>query len=106
VTPRVPEEGKLRALTAAAPDLSGEGTDTPPGAGPEPPRVRRRRHARESSAERLAHPPHSMRVVEACSDAAERGAAFVRPHCTPHITEEHSAAAGAAPAQSTPCRIK
>ena len=47
-----------------------------------------------------------MRVVEACSDAAECGAAFVRPHYTPHITEEHSAATGTAPAQSTPYRIK
>ena len=60
---------------------------------------RRRRRGRESSAGRLAHPPHSMRVVEACSAAAARGAAFVRPHCRPHITEEHSAAACAASAQ-------
>ena len=55
---------------------------------------------RESSAGRLAHPPHSMRVVEACSAAAARGTAFVRPHCRPHITEVHSAAACAASAQS------
>ena len=41
-----------------------------------------------------------MRVVEACSAAAARGAAFVRPHCRPHITEVHSAAACAASAQS------
>ena len=34
-----------------------------------------------------------MRVVEACSAAAARGTAFVRPHCRPHITEVHSAAA-------------
>ena len=34
-----------------------------------------------------------MRVVEACSAAAARGAVFVRPHCRPHITEVHSAAA-------------
>ena len=60
---------------------------------------RRRRRGRESSAGRLAHPPHSMRVVEACSAAAARGAAFVRPHCRPHITEVHSAAACAASAQ-------
>ena len=49
---------------------------------------------------RPAHPPHSMRVVEACSAATARGAAFVRPHCRPRITKEHSAAACAAPAQS------
>ena len=61
---------------------------------------RRRRRGRESSAGRLAHPPHSMRVVEACSAAAARGAAFVRPHCRPHITEVHSAAACTASAQS------
>ena len=61
---------------------------------------RRRRRGRESSAGRLAHPPHSMRVVEACSAAAARGAVFVRPHCRPHITEVHSAAACAASAQS------
>ena len=61
---------------------------------------RRRRRGRESSAGRLAHPPHSMQVVEACSAAAARGAAFVRPHCRPHITEVHSAAVCAASAQS------
>ena len=41
-----------------------------------------------------------MRVVEACSAAAARGADFVSPHCRPRITEVHSAAACAAPAQS------
>ena len=63
---------------------------------------RRRGHRleRESSSGRLAHPPHSMRVVQACSAAAARAAAFVRPHCAPRITEVHSAAACAAPAQS------
>ena len=55
------------------------------------------RHGRESS---IAHLPHSMRVVEACSAAAARGTAFVRPHCGPRITKVHSAAACAAPAQS------
>ena len=64
---------------------------------------RRRKRGRESSAGRLAHPPHSMRVVEACSAAAARGAAFVRPHCRPHITEVHSAAAYAA---EPVCHIK
>ena len=63
-----------------------------------------RRHGRrlesESSAGRLDHPPHSMWVVEACSAAAARGTAFVRPHCRPRVTEVHSAAACAAPAQS------
>ena len=41
-----------------------------------------------------------MRVVEACSAAAARGADFVRPHCRPHITEVHSAAACAVSTQS------
>ena len=41
-----------------------------------------------------------MRVVEACSAAAARRAAFVRPHCRPHITEVHNAAACTASAQS------
>ena len=59
-----------------------------------------RRRGRGSSTGRLAHPPHSMRVVEACSAAAARGAAFVRPHCRPHITKVHIAAACAAFAQS------
>ena len=59
-----------------------------------------RRRGRGSSTGRLAHPPHSMRVVEACSAAAARGAAFVRPHCRLHTTEVHSAAACAASAQS------
>ena len=61
---------------------------------------RRHRRGRESSAGRLAHPPHSMRVVEVCSVAAARGTAFVSPHCRPRITEVHSAAACAASAQS------
>jgi len=55
---------------------------------------------REPSSGRLAHPPHSMRIVEACPAAAARGAAFVSPHCRPRITKVHSAAACAAPAQS------
>ena len=61
---------------------------------------RGRGRGHESSAGRLARPPHSMRVVEACSAAAAHGAAFVRPHCRPRITEVHSAAACAASAQS------
>jgi len=48
----------------------------------------------------LAHPPHLMRMVDACSAAAVRGTAFDRPRCAPHITKVHSAAACAAPAQS------
>ena len=62
--------------------------------GLEPPRVPGAR------ARRVALPPHSMRVVEACSAAAARGAAFVSPHCRPRITEVHSAAACNASAQS------
>ena len=60
-----------------------------------------RRHGRglmrEPSAGRRALPSHLMLAVEACSAAAARGAAFVRPHCVPRITKIHSAAA---PAQS------
>ena len=41
-----------------------------------------------------------MRMVEACSVAAIRGTAFVRPHCAPRITKVHSATACDAPAQS------
>ena len=41
-----------------------------------------------------------MRVVEACSAAVARGAAFVRPHCRLQVTEVHSAAICAASAQS------
>jgi len=59
-----------------------------------------RGRGRESSAGRLAHPPHSMRVVEEHPAATARGAAFVRPHCRPCITKVHSAAACNAPAQS------
>ena len=58
------------------------------------------RRGRGSSAVRLAHPPHSMRMVEACSAPAARGATFVRSHCGPRITKVQSAAACAAPAQS------
>ena len=58
-----------------------------------------------SSTGRLAHSPHSMRVVEACSAAAAREAAFVRPHCAPRITKVHSAAAYAAPDAAPVCRI-
>ena len=61
---------------------------------------RRRGRRRGSSAGRLIHPPHSMRVVEACSAAAARGAAFDRHHYAPRITKVHSAAACDAPAQS------
>ena len=61
---------------------------------------RRRRRGCESSAGRLAHPPHSMRVIEVCSAAAARGADLVSPHCRPRITKVHNEAACAAPAQS------
>ena len=45
-------------------------------------------------------PPHSMRVVEACSAAVARGVTFARSYCIPRITEVHSAVACAAAAQS------
>ena len=111
MTPRVPEEGKLRANNRGrGPPHRGPGppasirtsharrTNIPPGGVRE--RHVSRRRGRGSSAGRLAHPPYSTWVVEACSAAAARGAAFVRPHCRPHITEVHSAAACAASAQS------
>ena len=41
-----------------------------------------------------------MRVVQRCSVATARAAAFVRPRRGPRITKVHSAAACAAPAQS------
>ena len=41
-----------------------------------------------------------MQMDKACSAAAARETAFVRPHCAPRITKAHSAAACAAPTQS------
>ena len=48
-----------------------------------------RRHglAREPSAGRLARPLHLMQVDKACSAAAVRETAFVRPRCAPRITK-------------------
>ena len=46
-----------------------------------------------------------MEMDKACSAAAARETAFVRPHCTPRITKEHSAAACAAAAQSSPAAL-
>jgi hypothetical protein len=67
--------------------------------GPGPPHVlhheRGRERERESSTRRLAHQPHKMRVVEACSATAGRGAAFVRQHYCAQVTKAHSVAAGA-----------
>ena len=100
VTPRVPEKAAPGADSRGSPDPmpSGppgtRGTSISPRRGPEPPRVRGRGH--ESSAGRLAHPPHLMREAEACSVAAEHGAAFARLHYWSRITKVHSAAAGAA----------
>jgi len=46
-------------------------------------------------------PPTAFNAVDkACSAAAVRETAFVRPRCAPRITKVHSAAACAAPAQS------
>jgi len=64
--------------TPCHPDPPAQGTSISPRRGPEPPHVRGRGH--ESSANRLAHPPHLMREAEACSAAAEHGAAFARLH--------------------------
>ena len=46
-----------------------------------------------------------MQMDKACSAAAARETALVRPHCTPRITKEHSAAAYAAAAQSPPAAL-
>jgi len=116
VTPRVPEEGKPRANSRDLGPPMGV-PDLPRPSGP-PTRVEptyrrgvRSRHVshrqgrgRKPSAGSSVTHPHSMRVVEACSTTAARGAAFVRPHCRPHITEVHSAAACAASAEPV-CRI-
>ena len=112
VTPRVPEEGKLRANNRGrGPPHRGPGppasirtsrarrTSVPPGGVRSLHVFRRRGRGRGSSARRLAYPTHSMRVVEACSAAAARGAAFARSHCRPRITEVHSAATCAASTQ-------
>ena len=57
-----------------------------------------RRHGleREPSAGGLARPLHLMLMDKACSAAAERETAFVRPRCAPRITKVHSTAAYAA----------
>jgi hypothetical protein len=100
VTPRVPEKAAPGADSRGSPDpmpsgLPGaQGTSISLRRGPEPPRVRGRGH--ESSAGRLAHPPHLLRETEACSAAAEHGAAYARLHYWSHITMVHSAAVGAA----------
>ena len=70
------------------------GTSISPRRGPEPPRVHG--HGHESSAGRLAHPPHLMRWAEACSVAAEHGAAFAGLYYWSRITKVNSAVAGAA----------
>ena len=114
VTPRVPKEGKLRAnsqrlgppigvrdLPASVRTSHARRAIIPPGGVPEAPRVPQARDGRGSSTGRLVHPPHSMRVIEAWSATAARGAAFARSHCRPRITEVYSAAACAASAQST-----
>ena len=115
------------SLRKGSSELTAEASD-PPHRGPGPPASVRTSHAveptyrrgvrtrhvsrrhgrglvRAPSAGRLAHPPHSMRWVEACSATAARGAAFARPHCAPRITKVHSVAACAALAQSPPAAL-
>ena len=62
--------------------------------------ARRHGFGREPSVGRLALPLHLMQMDKACSAAAVRETAFVRPCSAPRITKVHSAAACAAPAQS------
>ena len=113
MTPRVHEEGKLRTnsrglgppiwvrdLPASVRTSHARRTNIPPGRGPGAPRVPQAQARARVFRWKTPHPLHSMRVVEVCSAAAARRVAFVRPHCRPHITEVHSAAACAASAQS------
>ena len=60
---------------------------------------------RKPSARRPARLPHLMQMDKACSAAAARETALVRPRFTPRITKEHSAAACAAAAQSPPAAL-
>ena len=102
-TPRVSEEGKLRADRRGLGPPEGSGAscarpDSPHRVGVRSRHVSRRHGFEcEPSAGRLALSSHSMLVVEACSATTARGAAFVRPQCASRITKIHSAAA---PAQS------
>ena len=70
-----PSTGSRTPILLSGP-LSGEGTDTPPG-GPEPPRVRRRRHTRVATKlppGRFAHLPHSIReTLSALCHSRARG---------------------------------
>ena len=71
-----------------------------PRGGPEPPCVPEAR-VRARAFRWKTRPPTAFNADgEACSAAAARGTSFVRPHCAPRITEVHSVAACAAPAQS------
>ena len=92
----------VRDLPASVQTSHARRASIPPGGvrGRHVSRGRGRGRGSRSSAGRLAHPPHLMRVVEACSAATASGAAFVRSHCRPRITEVHSAAACTASAQS------
>ena len=91
-TSRAPKEGKLHVDSRGlGPPIGVRDLPRPSGTS----RVHPGPSCASLPARGLAHPPHSMGVVEACSVAAARGAAFARPHCRPHITEVHSAAASA-----------
>ena len=104
-TPRASEQGKIRADSRDLGPHRGPGPPTPAGpiyrVGVRSHHVARRRGLeREPSAGGLARPLHLMLMDKACSAAAERETAFVRPRCAPRITKVHSTAACAAPAQS------
>ena len=88
MSPRVPEKGALSQIAGGPgpptgsraptcyPDPSAGREQTPRLGGPEPPRVRRRRHecGREASSGRLAHLPHSIReTLSALCHSRARG---------------------------------
>ena len=105
-TPRAPKEGKLRVDSRdlgppiGVRDLLHPSGPPIPRGGPEPPRVPEAR-VRARAFRWKTRPPTAFNADgEGCSAAAARGTAFVRPHCAPRITEVHSVAACAAPAQS------
>ena len=98
MTPRVPEKAAPGADSVGSPDPHAIRT---------PRRAGNQHFTQEGSGAatcpwararvgRLAHPPHLMREAEACSVAAEHGAAFARLHYWSRITKVHSEAAGTA----------
>jgi len=113
-TPRAPEEGKFQAshrdpgpligvrnlLTLFRTSHARRPNILPGGSGATTCSV----GTGASSAGRLAHPPHSMWGVEACSAAVAHRADLVRPQCRPRFTEAHSEPPAPYPRRAV-CRI-